>query len=455
MSNDSIVGYTCPQYLLGGIGFCSACDVFSFGIVLCELITGKLCGSEQSQHYFTYRRGRQGRDLGDDADDCVDWGDKKSGLERMTKLTMECIEEFSSERPSIGRVVEEMYDILNMLEDEATEPNSSRSTSEEFNVSERMSSSETSSGGSMRDTIEYNLDGKCRFCGTVSDKSIRCTGTRSHIHCHNCIERQLRRSMNTFKFEGITCMKEGCDSSEQFSDEDLSSLISQNLWISYCLQRNSSIFSDRVASMERQLIDSARQMKEFHDIQVKLSAANGLPCPRLFVLVGAHRNGMWSHPREYAKNAVSVKLYLYFVCSHSLKIVSERSRIKVRYSREWFKAIAPALNASLALISISLHVALGAEIPLGFARIQEMDEWAKGLLDAEEQSVIEEAENTSGSSDLRRLVGQSLNFVAEKAASSNPNWQSELVPVFDYAKNEATYVLKQYANDSRYQRVSA
>jgi len=151
----------------------------------------------------------------------------------------------------------------------------------------------------------------------------------------------------------------------------------------------------------------------------------------------------------------ALTLYLYFVCSHSLKIVSERSRIKVRYSREWFKAIAPALNASLALISISLHVALGAEIPLGFARIQEMDEWAKGLLDAEEQSVIEEAENTSGSSDLRRLVGQSLNFVAEKAASSNPNWQSELVPVFDYAKNEAAYVLKQYANDSRYQRVSA
>ena len=155
---------------------------------------------------------------------------------------MECIEEFSSERPSIGRVVEEMYDILNMLEDEATEPNSSRSTSEEFNVSERMSSSETSSGGSMRDTIEYNLDGKCRFCGTVSDKSIRCTGARSHIHCHNCIERQLRRSMNTFKFEGITCMKEGCDSSEQFSDEDLSSLISQNLWISYCLQEIQAYF---------------------------------------------------------------------------------------------------------------------------------------------------------------------------------------------------------------------
>ena len=83
-----------------------------------------------------------------------------------------------------------------------------------------------------------------------------------------------------------------------------------------------------------------------------------------------------------------------------------------------------------------------------------MDEWAKGLLDPANRDAIEEANNSGSRSlraDLRTIAGNSLSRVAEKAASSNINWQSELVPVFDYEKKEPTFVMKKYASDSRYQ----
>jgi serine/threonine protein kinase len=35
-------GYSCPQYSQRGYGYTEACDIFSFGVVLTELITGRL-----------------------------------------------------------------------------------------------------------------------------------------------------------------------------------------------------------------------------------------------------------------------------------------------------------------------------------------------------------------------------------------------------------------------------
>ena len=144
-------------------------------------------------------------------------------------------------------------------------------------------------------------------------------------------------------------------------------------------------------------------------------------------------------------------MYLHFVCSHSLQPVSDKSRIKVRYTHNWLKAIAPALNASLELIKISLNLSLSRETPLDLAKINEMDEWAKDLLEAEERTMIEECSASGSDTSIQSLIGNSLSRVAEKAASSNINWQSELVPVFDYEKNEPTFVMSRYSSESRYQ----
>ena len=48
-------GYMCPKYAMGGVGFDAKCEVFSVGVVLLELITGKVQGSgPDSGLYFQY-----------------------------------------------------------------------------------------------------------------------------------------------------------------------------------------------------------------------------------------------------------------------------------------------------------------------------------------------------------------------------------------------------------------
>lgn len=199
------------------------------------------------------------------------------------------------------------------------------------------------------------------------------------------------------------------------------------------------------------------KFQQTQELLLQLTAGNGMPCPSLFILVEAGTTGKCLHPKEWAKNAASVKLYLYFVCSHSLRPVSDKCRIKLRYRREWMRAIAPALNLSLDLLQLAMTVFVGNELHVDFAKLKEMDEWAKELLDPAERDAIEEVSRCGGSKNdmspnLQHLVGHSLSCVAEKAAAQNIRWQSELVPVYDYEKKEPTFVLKEYANNERYRR---
>ena len=93
-------GYTCPQYLQWQISFQSACDVFSLGVVICELVTGVLSRIE-TQHQMTYIV--NGRNLEEDADICVDWDD--GCLQKMSSLALKCMAYSASSRPLIRDIV--------------------------------------------------------------------------------------------------------------------------------------------------------------------------------------------------------------------------------------------------------------------------------------------------------------------------------------------------------------
>merc|ERR1712111_128438 len=107
---------------------------------------------------------------------------------------------------------------------------------------------------------------------------------------------------------------------------------------------------------------------------------------------------MGRHPREWAKSSGSVKLYLYFCCSRSLERVSNKSRIKLRYSRDWLKAIAPALNMSLDVLKLGLGISFGRDCPLDYAKIKAMDEWVKDILANDDKTIIEKAKSNKGNS---------------------------------------------------------
>ena len=444
-----MTGYICPQYSQGIISSCSACDVFSFGVLLCELITGKTL-SRKTHHYSTYKIIKRGR-LEDDADECVDWG-SGSRLKRLSMLALECMNYEAASRPSIGELVDELRSILHINKHIRMEENPTKASNEHRYL-------------------------KCRTCGLESDQSkcIHCFGTVQHIHCHECFENHLKKNINNFRFD-LTCPKEGC-SSRAFDDTEIIDRVSPNVWSLYLVQRSNSTLrmmisqnqslqqslqsndsrdfvslQNSLASMEKRLFSKVEtECQQMKDLQVQVCAGNGLPCPRLFVLLEADRQGkpIWRNPREWVKNLKSVKLYIYFECSYSYERVSDNSRIKVRYTPDWLQKIAPALNASLTLIQLSLKAYSGVSLPLNLAEIQELDEWVKELIDPDDKIAIEHAQQSGDDNAVKELVGRSLSFVAEKAAS-NWTWQNEMVAVYDHVKKVPTFVLSEYASLSRY-----
>ena len=242
--------------------------MFSFGVLLCELITGKT-SSRKSQHYPTYKLIKRRR-LEDDADECVDW---ESGdyLTVLMQLAMECLEYEAEFRPSIGGIVEQLQESLNRDKSKFG-----------YNVTVKLDAQ-----------AQYE---KCRICGEMSKKSIRCFGSEQHLHCHNCVEKQLIRNANKLKYEGICCLKEGCG--YEFQDSEVESMISANFWQLYLLQRSSAdMLKNMVSTIEKNADERLRQSQE---LQLKLCAGNGLPCPKLFILVEADRNAkIWRNPREW------------------------------------------------------------------------------------------------------------------------------------------------------------
>ena len=175
-------GYTCPHYLLSRPSFSSACDVFSWGVVVCELITGNISCNE-SQHYLMYKMNKTSS-LEDDADACVDWGCGRS-LRKMAELALKCMRFAPDRRPSIGRIVKEVQMIIN------DERQVNRSI--DIEVSPRSKSRQ-----------------RCCFCGEVSKKFVNCCGSKKHTHCQNCLQSGLERNINRCRYGGLRCLKDGC-----------------------------------------------------------------------------------------------------------------------------------------------------------------------------------------------------------------------------------------------------
>jgi hypothetical protein len=144
-----------------------------------------------------------------------------------------------------------------------------------------------------------------------------------------------------------------------------------------------SILHSRLATTNQSIQKLSAKTNERVDtmlsLQAQLCACNGLPCPRRFILVEADRDGLrpWRNSHEWFQNAKSVKLYLYVVCSHSNELVSDKSRIKLRYTHKDLTRIAPAYNASLYLLQLTTAIVSGADADLDPFKLKQMDEWSR------------------------------------------------------------------------------
>jgi hypothetical protein len=93
-------------------------DVYSFGVLLLELITGRR-PIERGKYIVKEVRDAMDKtkelyDLHEILDPAIGLGTKLKGLEKFVDLAMRCVEETGAKRPTMGEVVKEIENIMQL-----------------------------------------------------------------------------------------------------------------------------------------------------------------------------------------------------------------------------------------------------------------------------------------------------------------------------------------------------
>jgi hypothetical protein len=210
----------------------AACDVYSIGIVLVELIVGRLqSGNIKEDYYFKYIKDMKGKDVKDgwrilmkDADGQVTWNDRS--LERVCKIAVECITTVPKKRIKTDKLVQELSDVVNRDFAVSNDiENCIQSEHREANLTQPLSK---------KPKIDGNPFKPCCLCHRTACATIGCGIKNAHLTCVECIEQDIEKQMGE-SGSGISCAIQGCPG--RFNDKALFGKISQNVYNTYLLER--------------------------------------------------------------------------------------------------------------------------------------------------------------------------------------------------------------------------
>jgi serine/threonine protein kinase len=431
-------GYVDPEYVSTG-EYTEACDIYSFGVVLLELWTGRLQNYIDEFGYkfsFGQQYIRRGRNVAGDVDPALDLDDLSPLVStRFTKLALNCIAEWNNDRPSGATVFEELTEILGAC-----------------------SSLEDATPAS----VAPDSPDSCPTCRTMSV-------IPHHNLCAVCLFRNEIRKLFSLLFSRNGALGTSTDAGLSRQIEEMGMTLSRQIAMS-TNQTNRRLEDVRcqieisAETTNRLLEEVNNKMDSMLTVLAHLDRRLNNHIPRSFVLIPADIRSGWKHPKSWLRSTVQTKYYLFFVCAASHKVVSPPIKLKV--AKDWVCKVAPVLATGLFLLKVSMKVGLNVNLDLdGVATVlveissshiaEMLTEVTKLVNETSNRGLLDRLESHELSDeDVKELRGDSYEFLLEQASEQN-GWRSAMQTVRIPPSPAVMWVAKEVAADPKYEIVNA
>jgi serine/threonine protein kinase len=431
-------GYVCPKYCTGSISFKASCDVFSFGVVLAELWSGRLQNHRDPEgkvyNFYEAYIDDEERKMEDDLDKAMGFGvssELAMYMNDFKDLALACMARSPNKRPKGAEVMnrlERIWQGSKQIELEDMSDNGSKIEEESFIFNESL---QLVSQFEDATVDEYT----CPRCRTYANEV-------GEDFCPLCSALQHER----FRISKAVSSNLKAQPTGAPLKNSLHSLRSENRSLHHIKHGKHDKNMPLVSHLDLRL-----------DNQI----------PRLFVIVPADLKNGWKHPKVWLRRRVATKYNLYFICAQTYKMA--RPPIKLVVSKTWVDKIAPVLGVSLTLlqmaarkgININLHLgnAAAAMMDLNSAQLNEMlSEASTAMLKVhselelnverlsemlgEVKLILEEQDERDGHDmmdrirsgtklsdrDLDKLNGETFELIVEKAREDR-GWRMGMEPV--------------------------
>lgn len=438
-SRKGTPGYICPEYNAGGIPFDCACDIYSFGVVLVELWTGRLQNHKREDSSLfnfglQYIPGRKGakRDIHTDLDPMFGYEPSNdvsikdllpSYMLRLVRLALQCMDDHD-DIPSGKDVLHELVDILHACtsyEDGTTPP-------------------VVNTQNEAPDPPEPQL---CDWCKSFPKLP-------NGVACRLCSDAEQQRS-EFLQLRGDI-------------QEALALFCAMGIRTDARLEAIGVETHTRLDQLIADTNTTNTTLNTMAPLLGNLDARISSAIPRLFFMVPATRKMALRHPREYLHSRIATKYYLYFVCEHTKSPVVAAAPIKIHMTKRWVEKVAPALVVSLHLLQCGLS-AVGVPLNLDGSAFQLTTAAVDDML-TEVASIVDtmgthsnllsnlKGQRPVDGSHVPELSGDVYDHMVEKATEQR-DWRQHMEPVRTASNPATLWVCKEIADDPTHGYVKA
>lgn len=323
--------YMAPEYKLGRKYYDEPQEVYSVGVVMISLVTGKTSTADLEEMMNT---GCSQKYLADHADsEAGAWN--LNVLQQVCKLAHKCICGNPQERPTFKGILANLAALRSQF--------TTQVTGNQASALQHMLS--TSFHGS---TCPGKTEQNCA-CGGKSVGGITCRNL--HYQCLLCLECSVKRQMGS---ENICCQIGRCDAI--FETADLVDKMDEELLAEHALQQ-SRIHLTRIRDnhINKTVKNFGSDVKSLIVAGFRALASGRAHCPSLCVLWPC-RSG-----RLTAKPMFCKEYQLHFLCAFDR--TPTKSSILVVKRRKWVKKVTPILKYSIMAFKL-INAVYGIPVPL-------------------------------------------------------------------------------------------